>query len=279
MITMEDETITINKKKEKEKTNMENLAQMLKDTPVTQEVKPEGTSELSVNEQPASLPVVDVTPIQQTQNEVVIPLINMYTWFLKNSNHIPNVILTCPLLSETQRAQFNYDPRKNLTLFVKRNDVTDGKHNLDLVIWKKPEQYTMVDLEPQNVSVFEEGMEVSYRVNEQVSIFTYTVKTGLYIFTCVNSNGLQIPFDMQKVKKGSGDFRIPELPGINIDSKLAENCSIDSLVILYPPFKKETDVVTNFDAVKLLQSKREKTVDNNHLMQINKTISAIIFGR
>ena len=276
---MEDETITINKKKEKEKTNMENLAQMLKDTPVTQEVKPEGTSELSVNEQPASLPVVDVTPIQQTQNEVVIPLINMYTWFLKNSNHIPNVILTCPLLSETQRAQFNYDPRKNLTLFVKRNDVTDGKHNLDLVIWKKPEQYTMVDLEPQNVSVFEEGMEVSYRVNEQVSIFTYTVKTGLYIFTCVNSNGLQIPFDMQKVKKGSGDFRIPELPGINIDSKLAENCSIDSLVILYPPFKKETDVVTNFDAVKLLQSKREKTVDNNHLMQINKTISAIIFGR
>jgi len=277
---MEDETPSINKK-EKEKTNMENLAQMLKDATITteSEAKPEGTSELSINEQPALLPVVEVTIEHQQQNEHVIPLISMYTWFLKNANHIPNVILTCPLLSETQRSQFNYDPRKNLTLFVKRNDVTDGKYNLDLVIWKKPEQYSMVDLEPQTLNVFEEGMEASYIVNQNTIIYAYTVKTGLYIFTCVISNGLHIPYDMQKVKKGSGDFKIPNVPEINVETKLAQNCSIDSLVILYPPFKKETEIVTNFDAVKMLQSKREKTVDNNHLMLINKTISSIIFGR
>ena len=268
-----------NTEKEKKKV-MENLAEMLK-SPTTEET-PVVTSEaeLSVNVPPPELPQQPQSSVQiNQQSELVVPLINLYTWFFKNSSRLQNVIITCPVLNEVQRTQYNYDPRKNLVLFVKRDGLTDAKQNLDLVLWKKPESYTMVDLDPLTMNVFEEGMEASFNVNTRIVMYAHTVKTGLYLFSCVNSNGLHIPYDMQKIKKNSSEFTVPGIPTtVDVDVKLAQPCSLDTLKILYPPFKKEENIVTNLDAVKFLQSKREKTVDNNHLMLIHKTISSIVFG-
>lgn len=254
----------------------ESLLDMIKQGPKSttvpskqiEELVPLEKKEETLGEVPERSEVV-VQPIE-------LPLISLSDWFIEYSSRIQSVRIVKVVAA-------GVNPKKSIVVTVPETrgekDSTSEADSRELMVVKKCLTKQVINLPPWVVDVFDHDiLRIIYRCDDHgIFIKSYCLKNGLINVFCLQVVNQLVPYDRDRLRKGSKVIKVPMPNFTGITNKLKEPADVQKIHLLYKQVEKQMESIkTNFEAVTWLNTRQEGVIDVNHLMQLDDTIIYIM---
>jgi hypothetical protein len=228
----------------------------------------------------ADLLVIPETPILQPEkketnlilNETTMeyPLIDFSTWFNKHYQKFSNLRLVRVSIS-------GVDASDNIIITIPTTEKQEnGDPKRKIKIFENAKQSKILDLDPQDLTVFNNGYRVTYQVGDNM-IKGYGVKTGMFLTICHIIKHLIVPINIIKITRK--DVKVKVTVGNIQDTidKLSLPGDVESLQILYnQSMKHAKNLKTKQDIVEWFAKRQEEVGDVNHHLQIDEVLLKLI---
>lgn len=256
---------------------MEDLNKMIQGTPgePTHHFQPDADtveSEEVKNEEDSS---ITIDEIQETSaNENIISIISLKEWIEKHWDKFSNI-------HQVQAAIRNVDPNKHLILSYddpEGKEITPGNKERYLKLYTDASSKPVLDLEPVDMQIYNNGFRVIYSLNETDFVKMYGVKTSLFAIFCYSIDGGLVPFSKTVAKRKDNTIEIKQ---DNIDGYIEEMkrpINMENLKLLYKQCSKVDPFETKGQAVNWLLSRQDSIKDINHHLEIDNTIMTILLN-
>lgn len=205
------------------------------------------------------------------ENKNLINITNFHDWFLANSNNITGV-------SRVRVEVSNINSADSFMFKVPKGKTSELEEK-ELISFYNPKARPILNLPQIYLKVFKnDTFVVLHQYNEEAFIKSYGVKTGLIIVFCKNVNGMVLPLQKIKIKKGVENIELPELPEVkDLETKLKENVDVEALQLLYKQsIKFKDEFTTKEKTLEWFLKKQNEIIDINHLIKIDSVLISVI---
>ena len=233
----------------------DNLSQMVKEGKVQENTFSEADLDI-----PAEAAVEEVA----VSNESNISIVSLVDWFDANVENFPNI------RKPTVSIQ-GVDPAEQLIITCLVSNI-DGQEKRKLFVFDDAHMIPVLDLRASDMQIYNNGFRIVYELNENITIKSYGLRTGLISVFCNNINGVAIPFATIRAKKRDTEIDIPTSDIAVINSKLAQPLDGEALQLRYKQSVKAEGLTTNLDGINWLLERQGDIEDVNHHLQIDNVI-------
>lgn len=258
----------------------ENLADMVKnDTPISVPVEDLSfdldtqKEKQNTEDQTTTENVNQNEEIPSEGNNEVIQTTSLNVWFEQNHAKFENI-------NQVRVSSTGIDSNKIIVVKVpdpRGGEDETGNSIQKLQVFEDVDMIPVLDLPGSDMKVFNNGYQIIYNYNDEITIKCYGVKTGMIIVFCNNINDQDIPYHIIKLKRKDTELKVFRNSLSEVVTKLSENAELENAQLLYKQISKHTkDMVTKSDAVNWLINRQSGIMDVNHLFQIDKTIIKIL---
>lgn len=249
----------------------ENLSDMIKTlNNTTEETEIENKVEVAPQEEvKVENDKVEEEVVVETKNTISIT--NFHDWYLENANSISGI-------SRVRVEVTNINSSDSFMFKIPKGKQSDSEEK-ELISFYNPKGRLILNLPPVYLKVFKNDTFVAlHSFNNEVFIKSYGIKTGLIIVYCVNVNGMVLPVERIKIKKGVESIELPTLKTVEeLTTKLQENVDIEALQLLYKQVIKVKDEFTTKEkTLEWFLKKQNEVIDINHLIKIDSVLISVI---
>jgi len=166
------------------------------------------------------------------------------------------------------------DPNKQL-IIISIDESKEINDQRKLFIFDNADKIPVLDLPASEIQISQNTFKIVYTMEEEaVAIKSYRVRQGLTNIFCRIVDGLLIPFNLIRLKKGDNGIKtLPTPPDIDvIKAKLDTNANFENYKILYKQLKNVDDMETNRDIVNWFINRQIGIIDVNHHIQIDNVM-------
>jgi len=232
----------------------DNLSQMVKEGKV---------QENTFSEADLDIPAAEVAETSTELNPNIC-IVSLVDWFDGNVENFPNI------RKPTVSIQ-GVDPSEQLIITCLVSN-EDGQEKRKLVVFDDAHLIPVLDLRASDMQIYNNGFRIVYELNENITIKSYGLRTGLISVFCNNIDGIAIPFATVRAKKRDVEIDIQTSDVSAISSKLAEALDGEALQLRYKQSSKAEGLTTNLDGIKWLLERQGDIEDVNHHLQIDNVI-------
>ena len=237
----------------------DNLSQMVKETPVNENVFSEADLDIPDIEN-----TIQVATSMEEQTSNSIEITSLSEWFDSNVDNFPN------LRKPTVSIQ-GVDSNEQLIVIVVSTD-NNGAEKCKLLVFDDANIIPVLNLPAMDMQAYSNGFRIVYDLGNGIFIKSYGVRKGLISVFCHDVNDLLIPYAVSRSKKNDEYIEIISPDIAAPEAKLAEALDQESLQLRYKQSNKAEGLNTNLDAVKWLIEKQSDIEDINHHLQIDNVI-------
>jgi len=200
------------------------------------------------------------------------PVTDFSTWFNKHYHKFPDLRLVRVSIS-------GIDPLDNIiiTIPTTEQDPNGTEIKRKIKIFENAKQSKILDSDPVSFHVFNNGYMIIYKLNDNVVVKGYGVKTGMFLTICHFINNLIVPLSIMKITKKDITVKIKVADIDQTINKLQLPGDLEALQILYSQASRHTNHIKTKEDILLWFSKRQAEVEDvNHHLQIDEVLLKVI---
>ena len=208
--------------------------------------------------------IPEVSEPEVSNNTDIISVTNLSDWI--HTQVFENLRLPTVTLQ-------GVDPRKQLIIIsIDKNN--EDEEERKIFVFDGADNISVLDFPASEMKIYQNHFRIIYPLEEGTAIKAYRIRKGLTNMYCSIIDGMLIPYDSSRIKKGdTGISEIPTAPDIEtLKNKLDEPANMENLIIQYKQIKRAENIETNRDAVKWLIHRQETIEDINHHIQIDNVM-------
>lgn len=245
---------------------MENLSEMLKGhEPKT-----------NFSEKELDLPETKEEVPPKGEPVPTIPITLFSKWFEQNSSKLQNI-------NQVKVAIRGVDPSKTLIIAIKDPDGgkdAAGNDKKILRVYEEADTIPVLNLPSSDMQIYSNGFRIISKYNDDITLKTYGIKTGLIITFCNEVDGKLIPYSIMRLKKkeveDGANIPLYSKDSTDLIREFAENADLQMLQILYKQSARAEGLKTKKDVVDWLLERQAEVTDVNHHLQIDSVIIDIL---
>lgn len=201
------------------------------------------------------------------------PVTDFSTWFNKHYQKFPKIRLVRVSIS-------GIDPAENIIITVptlEQDPNTTGEVKRKIKIFENAKQTKILDADPIQFDVFNNGYMITYKLNDNVLVKGYGVKTGMFLTICHFINNLIVPLSIMKITKKDVTVKIKVRDIQQTINKLQLDGDVEALQILYSQASRHTNhIKTKQDIIEWFAKRQVEVEDVNHHLQIDEVLLKVI---
>lgn len=253
---------------------MENLAEMIKNEDVVENPNEDLNIKNIQEKEEDKIDISNITPEPEpsTTNDIIqITVLN--TWFEQNCNNFEGI-------TQVKVSSSGIDPNKIIVVKIldpKGGKDSEGNPKQKLQIFEDTDITPVLDLPCLHMKIFNNGYQINYNYNNEISIKCYGLKTGLVVVFCNIIGEKFIPYHIVKVKKDEENLKVSMNSTSSVITELGKDANLENVQLLYKQIVKHIDtMVTKNDVIEWLIDRQNKIEDIAHLLQIDQVIIKIL---
>lgn len=211
------------------------------------------------------------TSLKFPETTLEYPVTDFSTWFNKHYQKFSNLRLVRVSIS-------GVDARDNIIITVPMLEKDDlGEPKRKIKIFENAKQSKILDADPIAFNVFNNGYMITYKLNDNIIIKGYGVKTGMFLTTCHLINDLVVPLNITKITRKDTTVKITVGELQETIKKLPLQGDVETLQILYSQAIRHTkNIKTKQDILEWFAKRQTEVEDVNHHLQIDEVLLKLI---
>ena len=153
----------------------------------------------------------------------------------------------------------------------------DGHPKRNLEFIKNADTRPVLALDGRDMEIYSSGFKIVYDYVPGQIMKCYGSKAGMVVTFCVEVNGMHVPYAMLRAKSKDKGIDPVQMDTRGVGDFLPQPLDKEAFILLYKQSAKIIDTLTtNEDAIKWLLGRQETITDNNHHIQIDGVIVAML---